>query len=79
MPLPDLTPTQRRVLNLLRDGQAHTPREIHLLLPDDLGGPANVRQHLSRLRRKLYATGQDIRTERRGRHTAYRLISQSQA
>jgi hypothetical protein len=78
MPDLDLTPTQRRVFLLLQDGQPHAPREIRTLLPEDLGSLVNVRQHLSRLRRKLRPAGQDIRFERLGLQVAYRLVSLSQ-
>jgi hypothetical protein len=78
MPDLDLTPTQQRVLELLADGEPHEPREIRTLLPEDLGPLVNVRQHLSRLRRRLRPVGQDIRFERLGLQVAYRLVSLSQ-
>jgi DNA-binding response OmpR family regulator len=73
----DLTPTERKILGLLADGADHVPREIHALLVDDLGPLANIRKHLSRLRKKLRPHDQDIRFERVGPHVSYRLISLS--
>jgi hypothetical protein len=63
MPRRELTPTQRKILGLLSDGQAHAAREIKRLLPDDLGAVTNVKPHLSRLRKTLRARGEDIRCE----------------
>jgi DNA-binding CsgD family transcriptional regulator len=74
MPRRELTPTQRKILSLLADGGAHAARELARLLPDDLGAVANVKPHLSRLRKTLRAKGEDIRCEIQGGAVRYRHV-----
>jgi DNA-binding winged helix-turn-helix (wHTH) protein len=56
----DFTPTQRRILDVLADRMPHRREELHACLPDDLGALANLRFHLSQLRKVLRPHGQDI-------------------
>jgi hypothetical protein len=74
MPRRDLTPTQRKLLRLLADGQPHTARELHACLPDDLGLVTNVRPHLSRIRKRLRVKGETIRCEMVDGTVAYRHV-----
>lgn len=54
------TPTQRAILDVLSDGRPHTCGDLHSCLDDDLAGPAAVRMHICRLRKRLRARRQDI-------------------
>jgi DNA-binding SARP family transcriptional activator len=56
----DFTPTQRRILEVLADGMPHRRESLHACLPDDMGALANLRFHLSQLRKVLRPLGQDI-------------------
>lgn len=48
-----LTPTQRRMWNVLKDGEPHSRDELSRCLNDDMALVAVTRQHISILRRKL--------------------------
>lgn len=67
------TPTQRRLLAVLKDGEPHTPQELHSCLVDDLGPVANVQPHITALRKILRARGQEIVCEIVAGSTYYRV------
>lgn len=48
-----LTPTERRILDLLADGLPHSREELARCLPDDLASPSSVGRHLTGIRRAL--------------------------
>lgn len=54
------TPTQAAILRLLSDGLPHNRYEIHRLLPDDLSQLTALQMHISRIRKQLRPSGQDI-------------------
>jgi len=58
--VPDFTPTHKRMLAVLADGQPHTRQELHACLVDDLGPLSNVSYHLTTLKPKLQEIGQGI-------------------
>lgn len=67
------TPTERRILDLLADGQLHNRKEVHACLDDDLANPTAIKFHISNMRKKLNPSGYDIFcAERNG--GAYRLV-----
>ena len=70
----EYTPTERRILAVLADGQPHGKAELHKCLEDDLSKPESVRTHIHRLRPKLRRFGQDILGEYRNRACFYRQI-----
>lgn len=54
LPFPDnLTPTERRIYEMLSDGERHTKPELFSLLDDQLSGPTTVRKHICTLGAKL--------------------------
>jgi len=55
-----ITPTHRRLLKVLGDGEPHTREELMTCLSDELGNPTNVNVHLARLRPLLRAQGEDV-------------------
>lgn len=70
------TPTERRILDVLSDGDPHPVRDLIVCLPDSEGGDTgNVADHVSLIRRKLRPLGHDIVLEIvRGRSWCYRRI-----
>lgn len=79
MPDDRLTPTQRRLLAVLADGQPHSRHALRACLFDDLGSLSNIKAHLSHLRGKLRPEGQDIACVRLGDAIYYRLVTLSLA
>lgn len=55
-----LRPTEQRILDLLSDGQRHTREEIKGLLDDELADMVTVRIHVSNLRKKIAAKGENV-------------------
>jgi len=58
------TPTQKRMLALLADGQAHAKRELQALLEDELAGRGAVRRQICEARKIARAQGGEIICER---------------
>lgn len=54
------TPTERRILKVLSDGQPHTRAELMKCLWDELASPAAMRQHIINIRPKIAPLGQTI-------------------
>jgi DNA-binding CsgD family transcriptional regulator len=54
------TPTQRRILQVLADGEPHRPTELAAQLDDDMGPVSNVKPHLTAIRKLLRLRGEDI-------------------
>ena len=74
------TPTEKRILTVLSDGQAHRREELHKCLPDELAALEAIQPHISRLRKKLSPVGEDIICTLKARQIHYqhvRLISSS--
>lgn len=59
----NFTPTQQRILMVLADGLRHTKEELFPCLYDELGSIENVKDHISRMRKKLQPRGEDILCE----------------
>ena len=68
------TPTQRRIVDLLSDGEPHDKAEMRLCLYDDLGGDNNVHYHICQIRKLLLPVGYLIMIQFRGRTPLYRLV-----
>jgi hypothetical protein len=68
------TPTQRKLMRLLSDGQHHHVSALHACLVDELGDLSNVWAHVTRLRKILRPTGRDIVCESRADGAYYRLL-----
>lgn len=72
--MPDFTPTQRRILQVLADGEPHAREELHKCLDDDLAGASAVRKHICLMRKVLRPMGQDVICQLRNRRLFYRQI-----
>lgn len=68
------TPTETRILDLLRDGLPHRREEVFACLDDDLAQMDAIYPHVCRLRRKLQEHGQDILAVTTGRRTLYQQV-----
>lgn len=68
-----LTPTQRRLMNVLGDGLMHSLKELAMYLNDELANPETVRVHIVHLRKKL-PTGYGIICEYHRGNRYYRLV-----
>ena len=55
------TPTERRILILLEDGEPHLRSEIHKCCYDDLTPESSVKKHVSNIRKKLRNRGEDVK------------------
>jgi DNA-binding CsgD family transcriptional regulator len=64
-----LTPTERRITNLLLDGYCHSLEQLRQCLSDNLSDP---RIHISNVRKKLRATGYTVQFD--GTVMGYRLV-----
>lgn len=71
---PHLTPTERRMYELLSDGRPHSFKELFGCLDDELSGPCNLRVHVSRLRAKLKLGGEAVCSVSMGRTYWYVII-----
>lgn len=69
-----LTPTEKRIVDLLSDGQAHSQQELVTCLPDELSDKAALGVHLTFLRKKLRTVGRAIRTEITEKMVDYRMV-----
>lgn len=69
----ELTPTEQRIYNLLRDGEEHGYSELFACLSDDMAGITAVQFHLSKLRSKL-PPGDLIVCVYKGHSKAYRYV-----
>jgi len=64
-----LTPTQLRILMLLRDGGIHPREDVEACLEDELS--KNIHNHLTRIRKVLVPQGQTILCVMRHRRYHY--------
>jgi len=67
------TPTQKRIMEILKDGHAHPVAELWAVLGDDQAHESTLRVHISFLRKILQVNGLDIISEHR-MGTGYRLV-----
>lgn len=75
MPLLKLTPTQKRLLKMLSDGQRHTSKELIAQCLTEDGTIGALRLHISQLRRKIQPHDQTVICEMVDKKGYYRLIS----
>ena len=68
-----ITPTQQRILNVLKDGDTHTREELFECIEDDLSGKSAVQSQVSRLRKIIEPQGLIIDCVYRNRRWLYRL------
>lgn len=69
-----LSPTQQRIMDVLQDGLAHPFSEVAACINDEMSGRANVRVHVSNLRRAVQRGGLSIAMHIRQRVTYYQLV-----
>lgn len=67
------TPTERRLNELLMDGQLHPVKELHALLWDEQSSEQTVQFHVSNLRKKL-PDGKDVILRRVGGSSFYVMM-----
>lgn len=72
--LPPLTPTQRRLIDMLNDGKRHTPAELWQCIDDEQSIRRNLNVHIQLLRRQLNSVGRDVVYESSGLGNGYRLV-----
>lgn len=72
----ELTPTQQRIYDLLKDGKPHAPTEIRECLWDELGHVKNIKKHIHLLRKALKPEGKGILVDYvpPGRRLHYRQV-----
>lgn len=68
------TPTEKRILAVLSDGLPHKRHEIHACLCDDLSGLTAIQAHISNIRKRLRAIGEEIVCELSGGTITYRHV-----
>ena len=68
------TPTEHRIIRLLADGLPHRREEVHACLDDELSQIESIYPHISKLRRKIQPSGQDILAVTTGRITFYQQV-----
>lgn len=72
------TPTQQRMLDVLKDGKGHTLAELQACLDDELTEKKAVNVHLTYLRKKLRGLGRDVVAQlsfdETGRRFLYRQV-----
>ena len=68
------TPTQRRLLDVLSDGEVHDRDELVKCIGDELAVWKNVPPHLTAIRKKLRLNRQDIICQVVNRRFKYRLV-----
>lgn len=71
-----LTPTEQRLFDILADGGLHRVNELILegLQGDEVTTKYNLQSHLSKLREKLRAVGEDVLYQNMGNYSAYRRV-----
>ena len=77
MPVPEeITPTQRRILEVLQDGRPHEPEELYPCLGEQSG--TNMRKrlsnHIGNMKPVLRLHGMDIVAEWHHRKSRYRWV-----
>ena len=68
------TPTEKRMLKLLSDGLPHKRQELHSCLEDELSQLDAIQPHLSRIRHRIRAVGEDIICVLHQRTIAYQHV-----
>ena len=68
------TPTEKRILALLSDGNRHTREEVLACLDDDLAEMKAIKPHVSRIRKKLNLIGEEIVCVARDRSYFYQHV-----
>ena len=69
-----MTPTERRLVEVFKDGDMHAPFELKSCLHDDLGDMGNVAVHITKLRKKLRPKGLDVMCQRIDGFSYYRMV-----
>jgi hypothetical protein len=68
-----LTPTCRRLLERLKDGESHIADSLRDCLYDELGTNKHLNPHLTMLRRLIAHVGLTVISEVKHKQTYYRL------
>lgn len=63
--MPEWTPIQAKMLQVLKDGRPHTKEELHACLNDDLSPVTNVYMYITAINKKLRVSEQEIICDRR--------------
>ena len=68
------TPTQQRIMGLLKDGQPHEKPELLACLDDEMATWQNVCNHISAIRKSIVPEGLQIVPILRNRRICYQLV-----
>jgi len=68
------TPTQQRIMDVLRDGEPHRREELWACLEDPLASIQNIRPHLTAMRKVLRPRGEDVLCVWVNRRFCYRWV-----
>lgn len=71
------TPTQKKLLEILADGKAHSRHELHAAICDEYDSMVNMQFHISAIRKRL-PEGEKIICELIVGTTHYRRIKETQ-
>lgn len=72
--MPQFTPTEQRIMDVLADGQYHKKIDLIRLLPDDMQPISALDMYVVKIRRKINPIGQDLAVERRWNTSHIRLV-----
>lgn len=72
----DFTPTERRIVEVLKDCQPHSKNALYDCLEDELSGPTALSYHLTNIRHKLRILGYTVAPcFPNGSHVHYQIVS----
>ena len=69
-----LTPTQTRMMEVLRDGMPHDREELHACLDDNLSALTAIQPHLTYIRKVIRIRGEDVLCVLHGRRIKYQHV-----
>lgn len=69
-----LTPSQRRIFDLLRDGKRHTMLELKKAVYDEYIGNNNIAQQLNQIRKKIRFRGLEVICRLESKRIYYQLV-----
>ena len=74
MSLDQLTPTERRLYDMLSDGEPHTKEELQTCMSDTLTGQQVMQVHLVNMRPKIRSRGLGVLTQTIKGKLHYRMV-----
>lgn len=72
----DFTPTEKKIIEVLKDCKPHSKNDLYKVLEDDLSGPNALNVHITRIRPKLKVSGYTIvPTFPNGSHIHFMIVA----